>query len=268
MVAQKGPAEWPVTTHLPDEPSSNVQTGTRSSVLSTGQRRSRYHCADDDIGIAARQVKSDGIPIPRGGSVEREAWADVAKGACIVLVVLWHVITKHYLLVDWRLPVPIPGVWGTLGELFLPLRMPLFFTVSGVFAAPAVARPWRAVALSRVAGPYYLYGLWLMVHTLVLTATPGFPTLYAETVPQLLAQLTVTPTDLWSGTTRPAPGSPRPRSPRPATPPSPQPSTRSSSASWCAGYAANPRPAKTSSCPPTVTTPSSPTPRCPPWTPT
>ena len=27
--------------------------------------------------------------------------------ACIMLVVLWHVITKHYLQVEWRLPVPL-----------------------------------------------------------------------------------------------------------------------------------------------------------------
>lgn len=131
------------------------------------------------------------------GTVDREAWADLAKGACIVLVVLWHVLTKSYLLVDWRLTVPVPGLWGTLGELFLPLRMPLFFTISGVFAAAAAARPWRAVAAVRVWAPYQVYLLWLMIHTLVFTLTPGFPTLHAATVPELAAQATVTPTNLW-----------------------------------------------------------------------
>jgi uncharacterized membrane protein YcfT len=126
----------------------------------------------------------------------REAWADVAKGACIVLVVFWHALTKHYLLVDWRLTVPVAGLWGTLGELFLPLRMPLFFTVSGVFAAAAAARPWR-VAAARVWAPYRVYLLWLMIHTMVFTLTPGFPTLQAATVPEIAAQATVTPTNLW-----------------------------------------------------------------------
>ncbi|MDZ5445449.1 hypothetical protein U2F26_22410 [Micromonospora sp. 4G57] len=28
---------------------------------------------------------------------DRVVWADVAKGACIVLVVLWHVVVKGYL---------------------------------------------------------------------------------------------------------------------------------------------------------------------------
>lgn len=130
------------------------------------------------------------------GTTAREAWADVAKGGCIVLVVLWHVLTKHYLLVDWRLTVPVPGLWGTLGELFLPVRMPLFFTVSGMFAAAAAARPWRAAA-TRVWAPYRVYLLWLMIHTTVFTLAPGFPTLHAATVPELVAQATVTPTNLW-----------------------------------------------------------------------
>lgn len=127
----------------------------------------------------------------------REGWADVAKGACIVLVVLWHVLTKHYLLVDWRLTLPVTGLWGTLGELFLPMRMPLFFTISGVFAAAAAARPWRTVAVTRVWTQYRLYLLWLLVHTAVFTLTPGFPSLHAGTVPELIAEATVTPTNLW-----------------------------------------------------------------------
>ena len=76
----------------------------------------------------------------------RQQWADVAKGVCIVLVVLWHVIMKHYLQIDWDVPVPLPGLWGLLGDLLLPLRMPVFFTLSGMLAANAVHRPWRAVA--------------------------------------------------------------------------------------------------------------------------
>lgn len=36
-------------------------------------------------------------PQPR----DRETWPDVAKGMCIILVVLWHVVTKHYQRVDW-----------------------------------------------------------------------------------------------------------------------------------------------------------------------
>jgi fucose 4-O-acetylase-like acetyltransferase len=33
----------------------------------------------------------------------REAWGDVLKGVLILFVVIWHVITKSYLQVDWQI---------------------------------------------------------------------------------------------------------------------------------------------------------------------
>ncbi|MET7710484.1 acyltransferase [Micromonospora sp. NPDC005413] len=124
-------------------------------------------------------------------------WADAAKGVCIILVVLWHVIVKDYLQIDWHLGVPVPGLWGTLGEQFLPLRMPLFFTISGVFAANATQRPWRVVARSRIAGFLYLYVVWLLIHTAILAAAPELPTDRATSALGLLEQLTITPSNLW-----------------------------------------------------------------------
>ncbi|GAB3933088.1 hypothetical protein GCM10027614_03390 [Micromonospora vulcania] len=86
---------------------------------------------------------------------------------------------------------------GALGEQFLPLRMPLFFTISGVFAANAVLRPWRVVARSRVAGFLYLYALWLLIHTAILALAPDLPTDRATSLLGLLEQLTITPSNLW-----------------------------------------------------------------------
>ena len=127
----------------------------------------------------------------------RTIWADAAKGGCILLVVLWHTVMKHYLRVDWRLPLPIPGAWGTLGELLLPLRMPLFFAISGYFAAGAVRRPWRVLGRTKVAKFGYLYALWLLVHTTALALVPDFDTARASSALDLLEQLTITPTNLW-----------------------------------------------------------------------
>lgn len=132
---------------------------------------------------------------------ERQAnrllWADVAKGACIVLVVLWHVIMKHYLQIDWRVPVPLPGLWGAVSEQLLPLRMPLFFAISGLFGAAAVRRPWRVIRRSKVAKFLYLYVLWLCIHTGLLALVPDFGTERAGDVRQFLEQLTITPSNLW-----------------------------------------------------------------------
>lgn len=124
-------------------------------------------------------------------------WADVAKGACIVLVVLWHVIMKDYLQIDWRVGTPFPGAWGTVGEQLLPLRMPLFFAISGFFAANAVGRPWRVLGRSKVAKFLYLYGLWLCIHTALLSLAPDFNTEKAHGVLHFLEQLTITPSNLW-----------------------------------------------------------------------
>ncbi|MGC5018390.1 pyridoxal-phosphate dependent enzyme [Micromonospora sp. DT47] len=137
------------------------------------------------------------VPSVAAPPAARLDWADVAKGGCIILVLLWHVVVKDYLQIDWRVGVPVPGAWGLLGEQLLPLRMPLFFTISGIFAANAVSRPWRAVGRSRVARLLYLYVLWLLIHTAVLALAPGFPTDRATSVGGLLIQLTVTPSNLW-----------------------------------------------------------------------
>jgi uncharacterized membrane protein YcfT len=137
------------------------------------------------------------LPVYSDRTGPRAAWADTAKGVCILLVVLWHVIMKHYLQIDWRLGVPLPGAWGRFGELLLPLRMPLFFTVSGMFAVAAARRPWKAVRRGRVAKFYYLYAIWFAVHTTVLAFVPRFDTLAAHSALEVLEQVTITPTNLW-----------------------------------------------------------------------
>jgi threonine dehydratase len=127
----------------------------------------------------------------------RQTWPDVAKGICIVLVVLWHVVTKHYQRVDWDTSIPWSAMWGTLGEQLLPLRMPLFFTISGLFAVGAVTRPWPVLIRTRVARFSYLYALWLLIHTAVMWSTPTFDTARARSAGELLSQLTISPTNLW-----------------------------------------------------------------------
>ena len=124
-------------------------------------------------------------------------WPDVAKGGCIVLVVLWHVVLKHYQQIDWGRSLPFPAAWGVVGDQLLPLRMPLFFTVSGLFAAGAVRRSWPELLHSRIGRFGALYVVWVLVHTVVLAATPRFPTAHAADPLQLLKQLTISPTNLW-----------------------------------------------------------------------
>ena len=146
---------------------------------------------------AERPAEKPAAETPAPAARPRAAWADVAKGVCILLVVMWHVIMKHYLQIKWHIPVPLPGAWGTFGNQLLPLRMPVFFTISGMFAANAALRPWSVVRRSRIAKFYYLYVIWFTVHTLVLSIVPNFDTLSARNFLDVLEQLTITPTNLW-----------------------------------------------------------------------
>lgn len=130
-----------------------------------------------------------------GAAPSRVGWPDVAKGICILLVVLWHVVTKVAIHVPGA--GPVTDAWALLNAQLLPLRIPLFFLVSGVFAARAVLSPeptsWRRRA-GRLA---LLYLVWVLIQTVVLALAPEFPTARATDGWELLVQLTISPTNLW-----------------------------------------------------------------------
>ncbi len=86
----------------------------------------------------------------------RVGWVDVAKAMAIVLVVLFHATQAAYGTGD-------QGRWEAVNSLFATFRMPLFFTVSGLFAARSLDRPWRWVLTHRVGLYLYLYVLWWLL---------------------------------------------------------------------------------------------------------
>ncbi|WP_066361751.1 acyltransferase family protein [Herbidospora mongoliensis] len=128
---------------------------------------------------------------------QRAVWADVAKGVCILLVVLWHTVNKSYLAVEWTSAGPFPVLWGVFGDALMTLRMPLFFAISGMFALSAYRKPWAEVIRSRVAKFLYLYLAWMLVHTAILWFTPSFDTLSARSVGEFAEQFLITPPNLW-----------------------------------------------------------------------
>jgi uncharacterized membrane protein YcfT len=129
--------------------------------------------------------------------VIRDGWGDAVKGVLIVLVVFWHVVMKTLLQVDWHLGVPVPGVWGTLGDVVWPFLMPLFLLVSGVYASNALRRPWAVVARTRILRFVYLYLLWTLIHTAALWAFPEFPTFVPRSVGKFVEAVTISPMDTW-----------------------------------------------------------------------
>jgi uncharacterized membrane protein YcfT len=149
------------------------------------------------------------VPLPGGGvhralrtasptsAKPRDVWADAAKGFCVVLVVVWHVVWLHLVVIDWNVPLPAPQAWQAFVNALLPMRMPLFFTISGMFAANAVNRPWSAVARSRIAKFAYLYVLWLLIHQAVVAVVPVPFEERVHSVGDLVEQLTISPTTVW-----------------------------------------------------------------------
>lgn len=127
---------------------------------------------------------------------ERLAWVDAVKGVCMVLVVLVHVTNKHFLDLDG------PDIFGTgwelVGVALTPLRMPLFFAVSGTLAASSVSRPWRDVLPKRVVQPYYLYCLWLVISLVIYQALgSAIDGERSATITGVLYALAVPVTSLW-----------------------------------------------------------------------
>ncbi|MFS0851477.1 acyltransferase family protein [Novosphingobium panipatense] len=84
----------------------------------------------------------------------REAWPDFARACAIVLVILFH--ARHITwIVGFRDDGLADHAWAVISNLLMPLRMPLFFVISGVFAAGAVARRWAQVRKAAVVSMAY-----------------------------------------------------------------------------------------------------------------
>ena len=80
-------------------------------------------------------------PAPEG----RIAWLDLVRALSIVLVVLYHVGAGAGNLLLPADSTTAGQRWASLNLMLAPVRMPLFFMVSGMLAVRAVHRPWRAV---------------------------------------------------------------------------------------------------------------------------
>lgn len=84
-------------------------------------------------------------------------WIDAAKGIAICLVVLLH---SCEWLIDAGLGVP---QWDAINEMFITLRMPLFFLVSGLLASKWIQRSWRSLVTNKLLFLYWTFLLWSII---------------------------------------------------------------------------------------------------------
>ncbi|HWI31643.1 MAG TPA: acyltransferase family protein [Microbacterium sp.] len=93
-------------------------------------------------------------------------WADVARGGAMILVVFAHTLQ----LMDvggWQL-----GWLDSLNLYLTAIRMPLFFLISGVFAASAIRRTWGGLFASRLALLLYMYFAWMLLRAVWFSVVP------------------------------------------------------------------------------------------------
>lgn len=81
---------------------------------------------------------------------------DLVKGSSVLLVVLFHAEIHMYKVQSDGVAA---NIWHTFMLVTEPLRMPIFFLVSGMLAAGALSRPWNK-SRRRTYGMTYLYVLW------------------------------------------------------------------------------------------------------------
>lgn len=102
---------------------------------------------------------------------ERLAWPDVARGLSVLLVVTHHIVRQMAAEApaSWQAATV---AWSAVDEFIEPIRIPLFFFISGLLVAKSLSsglwerrRPWVV--------PAYLYVLWSSLLTLRLLVPGG-----------------------------------------------------------------------------------------------
>jgi uncharacterized membrane protein YcfT len=92
----------------------------------------------------------------------RIAWADTGRGIAIVLVTLLH--ASSWLLAA-RLDV---AYWGSINTVLASLRMPLFFTISGLFAGKWLTVRWVDLFRSKLLLFAWVFAIWGVIGEIFL----------------------------------------------------------------------------------------------------
>ncbi len=96
----------------------------------------------------------------------RLAWADVARGGAMIVVVLAHALQLMGAY-GWD------NAWLDTVNLYLTaVRMPLFFLIAGIFGANAIRRTWSGLFASRLALLLYMYFLWMLLRAVWFSFVP------------------------------------------------------------------------------------------------
>ncbi|WP_238071984.1 acyltransferase family protein [Rhodococcus zopfii] len=129
---------------------------------------------------------------PPHPAVSRLGWIDLAKGVCIVLVVLLHATN---FMVTRGMADPW---WKQVNAVLEPVRMPLFFLTAGMVATGVLRLNFAELLRRRLLPLLYVYGLWVVLRFGYFTAFPAASGTAETSTPLNLLIATVVPTSgLW-----------------------------------------------------------------------
>jgi uncharacterized membrane protein YcfT len=108
---------------------------------------------------------------------ERLEWIDALKGISIILVVFYHVILYPY-SVPFKIEVFERSLFDSVNYFLAynlaPLRMPLFFMISGFLVHSAVCyKKWSEVLHSRIGIYIYVFMLWAAIQNILVGSMGG-----------------------------------------------------------------------------------------------
>lgn len=105
------------------------------------------------------------------GLKEQHDWIDIAKALSIILVVLNHELI-YFNAMGWGRDTAAPMAWNVVGDVFQPVRMPLFFLASGLLASSSLHRDKSTAFRKRIANHLYVYFLWALAFSILMPQWP------------------------------------------------------------------------------------------------
>lgn len=100
------------------------------------------------------------------------AWADVAKAACVCLIVMMHG-EAQVATAGWEDQSKIIEIWHVINEFIRPIRLPTFFMISGLLTAKFILQSRVESDDKLFIRPMYLYVVWGMVLVMLIPHYPA-----------------------------------------------------------------------------------------------
>ena len=135
-------------------------------------------------------------------------WIDGLKGISIFLVVYMHVMSLSY-SIPFNTNLFDTSSLDRLNYLLTyklaPLRMPLFFLISGFLASKSIqVKAWGEIVHAKIGLYVYVFVLWAIIQNLVIRSLGGEPpvnsplnALYADSVSTLISLIAQGRSGLW-----------------------------------------------------------------------